>query len=120
MPNNYFQFKQFRIHQEGVGMKVTTEGCLLGAWAASFSDQPKTILDIGAGTGLLNLMLAQRYPTVKGVGVELENHSALTAKENFDKSPWKDDLLMVEAAIQQYKAVHPFDLIVSNPPFFQQ
>lgn len=119
MPNTYFDFKQFRLDQGQSGMKVTTEGCILGAWA-SF-DQPKRILDIGTGTGLLSLMLAQRYPTGIIDAVELDEKAAQQAEQNFSKSPWSSNLTLHHGSIKDYEAdySHSYDLIICNPPFFK-
>lgn len=119
MPNNYFQFKQFRIEQEGVGMKVTTEGCILGGWVDPRL-QPNRILDIGTGTGLLALMLAQKFPDTQVDAVELDDHACAMADHNFKKSPWGDRLHVHQGMIQDYKAGQAYDLIVCNPPFYNR
>ncbi|MEM8894752.1 MAG: methyltransferase [Bacteroidota bacterium] len=119
MPNTYFDFKQFRVDQGQSGMKVTTEGCILGAWARF--NQPKRILDIGTGTGLLSLMLAQRYPTGIIDAVELDEKAAQQAKQNFRKSPWSSKLTAHHCCIKDFEAVNGrcYDLIICNPPFFK-
>lgn len=119
MPNSFFQFKQFRVDQGRSSMKVTTEGCLLGALVALEGDE-KTILDIGTGTGLLALMIAQRT-SANIEAVELASEAAEQAADNFKNSPWKDRLKVWEGAIQDYavKADRNYDLIVANPPFFK-
>ena len=119
MPNSYFQFKQFRVKQDRSDMKVTTEGCLLGALVALHGDE-EHILDIGTGTGLLSLMLAQRS-TGTIDAVELSEAAAQQAAENFENSPWKERLHVYQGTIQDYAkfAGKCYDLIVSNPPFFK-
>ena len=122
MANNYFQFKQFRITQQHSAMKVTTDGCLFGAWAAEKVSllKPMRILDIGAGTGLLSLMLAQKEESALIDAVEIDNLAAVEAKDNFTNSPWKDRLNVIESDIKEFSLGEDkrYDFIVSNPPFF--
>ncbi len=117
MPNTYFQFKQFRINQDKSAMKVTTEGCLLGAIAEKAGAEQ--ILDIGSGTGLLALMLAQRT-TAHITTVEADVDSFKQAKENIEESPWSSRVSIKNETIQDFAAQSTgrFDLIVSNPPFY--
>lgn len=113
-----FRFKQFAVAQDRCTMKVGTDGVLLGAWAGSPGAQ--NILDIGTGTGLIALMLAQRCPLAQVDAVEIDPAAAAQAAENAAQSPWADRLRIVSAAIQDFAAnTSPrYDLIVSNPPFF--
>ena len=97
-------------------MKVGTDGCLLGAWAKANS--PHYILDIGAGTGLISLMLAQRFPNTIIDAVEIEPTCAKQAHENIQESPWRDRVSIHHSSIQLFEADHQYDLIVSNPPYF--
>ena len=115
--NNYFQFKQFKIIQEKSAMKVGTDGALLGAWVNVA--ETRNILDVGAGTGLIALMLAQRS-TAKVVGIEIEQNAAEEAGENVRSSPWEERVSIENVAFQDFKnsCNKKFDLIVSNPPFF--
>ena len=115
--NNYFQFKQFRIHQEKTAMKVNTDGVLLGAWTNT--DDAKTGLDIGSGTGLVSLMIAQRSNAII-TGVEIEKNAAEEAIQNVQNSPWKNRVSIQHISFQVFAvtAKNKFDLIVSNPPFF--
>jgi len=117
MANNYFQFKQFKIIQEKSAMKVGTDGTLLGAWVNVSG--AKNVLDVGAGTGLISLMIAQRT-SAKVVGIEIEKNAAEEANDNVLKSPWKDRVSMENISFQNFlkKNTDKFDLIVSNPPFF--
>ena len=118
MSNSYFQFKQFTVFHDRCAMKVGTDGVLLGAWTRT--GQGCSILDIGTGTGLIALILAQRIPDARITAVELDREAALQAAENVRNSPWAARIEVVEADIRQYatRVSHPFDIIVSNPPFF--
>lgn len=115
MSQTYFSFKQFTIHHDKCAMKVGTDGVLLGAWVDVTSS--KRILDIGAGTGLISLMLAQRSDA-HIVGVEINQAASEQAKENVLKSPWSHRIDIVLSDINQYKPLQKFDTIVSNPPYF--
>ena len=117
MSNNYFQFKQFRIEQGNCAMKVTTDACILGAWTPIRNDV-RRVLDIGAGTGLLSLMLAQRMPGITVDAIELDEEAAAQARLNMDASPWQDSMHVVQADATGYTATAKYDLIISNPPFF--
>ena len=112
---SHFDFKQFRIYHDRCAMKVGTDGVLLGAWAPT--QHATRILDIGAGSGLISLMLAQRSEA-HIVGVELDDNAALQARENAAQSPFASRIEIVNADILNYESADKFDLIVSNPPFF--
>ena len=112
-----FQFKQFTIHQQRSAMKVGTDGVLIGAWA-SVRVNDRTILDIGTGTGLIALMLAQRNPEAEVVAVDIDSESAAQARDNVAASPWSDRVTVEECAVQDFVSDLKFDLIVSNPPYF--
>ena len=115
--NNYFQFKQFKIIQEKAAMRVGTDGVLLGAWANIHN--AKKILDVGTGTGLIALMLAQRCDA-QITGIEIEKNAADEATQNVYNSPWKNRINIKHISFQEFseKTSDKFDLIVSNPPFF--
>lgn len=115
MANPYFQFKQFTIHHDRCAMKVGTDGVLLGAWAPVGAGMK--VLDIGAGSGLIALMLAQRGAS-SVTAVELDVHAAEQARENVASSPYADRVEVVQSDILHFHATEQFDLIVSNPPFF--
>jgi tRNA1Val (adenine37-N6)-methyltransferase len=116
MRNKIFKFKKFDIDQSDCAMKINTDGVLLAAMAEV--EQPKTILDIGSGTGVIALMLAQRYENAMIHAVEIDESAAKTAQKNFDNSIYASRLSLSNIAIQQYNNPIKFDLIVSNPPYF--
>ena len=111
-----FRFKQFDIFQDQTAMKVGTDGVLLGAWAEL--KQGKYVLDIGSGTGLISLMLAQRYTEAIIDAVELDELAYRQTEENFLNSKFSSRLSIYQNAIQTYQSTIKYDLIVSNPPFF--
>ena len=116
MPNPYFAFKQFTIRHDRCAMKVGTDGVLLGAWTDL--THSRHILDIGTGTGLIALMLAQRCPEAQITAIDIDADAVGQAKENIQASPWKE---RVEAKLQDvctYSEQGMFDTIVSNPPYF--
>ncbi|MFC2115356.1 tRNA1(Val) (adenine(37)-N6)-methyltransferase [Bacteroidota bacterium] len=115
MANPWFRFKQFQIRQDGPGFKVGTDGVLLGAWADITG--VNAILDVGTGTGLLALMLAQRCKA-KLIALEISKPSYEQAIENVNASPWKDRITILHCPVQDFMAEQKFDLIISNPPFF--
>lgn len=117
MGNSYFQFRQFRVEQDRCAMKVCTDSCLFGAWVPVAHD-PQRILDIGTGTGLLALILAQRTQA-RIDAVELHPGAAQQAMENTANSPWPDRIRVHQGDIVDYRAETPYDLIVCNPPFFE-
>ena len=112
-----FRFKQFSIDQESCNMKVGTDGVLLGAWADISSIE--SVLDIGTGSGLIALMMAQRS-SAKLHAVEIEELAWKQAAKNFSNSPWKDRMTAHHIPIQDFSKLSrdTFDLVVSNPPFF--
>lgn len=116
MGNSWFQFQEFRINQDRCAMKISTDAVLLGGLAEC--KNPKTILDIGTGTGVIALMLAQRFPEATIVAVELDEQAALQAGENFSSSKFADRLSIHQARIQDFISPRKFDLIASNPPYF--
>ncbi len=116
MANNYFSFKQFTVYQDRCAFKVGTDGVLLGA-CANISGA-RSILDIGTGTGLIALMLAQRCEA-EITAIELDRASFEQACSNVESSKWKDRIKVINTAIQDsFPGSAKFDLIVSNPPFF--
>jgi len=118
MPNDYFKFKQFTVFQDKCAMKVGTDGVLLGAWANC--KNAKTVLDIGTGTGLIALMIAQRC-NAKIDAVEIDEHAVIQASENVANSLWNDRINLIHQSFQDFinHSERKYGLIVSNPPYFQ-
>jgi len=116
-----FHFKQFNIGQDRCAMKVGTDGVLLGAWA-SLKNKPNSILDIGAGTGLLSLMVAQRSEAENIEALEINTEAFEQCVENFEASPWGDRLFCYHASLNEFveEIDERFDLIISNPPFYTE
>lgn len=115
--NTWFQFKQFRVDQDSCGMKVTFDACLFGALIDVTHSQ--RILDIGTGTGLLSLMVAQRC-NAHIDAVELEADAVIQARNNVEKSPWSHQLSVIHSAIQDLpEETGLYDTIICNPPFFE-
>ncbi len=112
-----FRFKQFAVEQSDVAMKVGTDGVLLGAWVA-FGGGERRVLDIGTGTGVIALMAAQRSAAGYIAGVDVDAASARRAAANFAASPWSGRLHSFRSPIQDFTSDEPFDLIISNPPYF--
>jgi tRNA1Val (adenine37-N6)-methyltransferase len=118
MSNPYFQFKQFTIYQDQCAMKVCTDASILGAWFAEKTPSCSLVLDIGSGTGLLMLMLAQKH---KGQiqGIELDLAAFKQLKQNITQSKWKEDLKVFPGDVRSYSFPYKFDFIITNPPFFE-
>lgn len=117
MSNPYFRFKQFTIFHDKCAMKVGVDGVTLGAWT-DISDS-ETILDVGCGSGLIALMLAQRSGA-DITAIDIDENSILQTRENVEKSLWNDQITVVHSSFQDFaeNSNRTFDLIVSNPPFF--
>jgi tRNA1Val (adenine37-N6)-methyltransferase len=116
-----FRFKKFTVEQEKCAMKIGTDGVLLGAWT-SLEHQPFSILDIGTGTGVIALMLAQRSAAELIDALEIDEDAYEQAVENFENSDWGDRLFCYHAAFEEFveemQDEEKYDLIVSNPPFY--
>lgn len=119
MVNPYFEFKNFRIYQAQSAFKVTTDSCILGAYAEFV--HPERICDIGTGTGILALMMAQKFSTALIDAVEMDTQSAEEAKENVRSSPWNDRITVYTNSIQNFSetAEKIYDLVICNPPYFE-
>lgn len=120
MPNPYFEFKQFTIHHDRCAMKVGTDGVLLGAWTNA--KNIKNTLDIGTGSGLIALMLAQQNKDLLIDAIDIDNNAVEQARENVMKSPFFTQVRCFNTSLQEYalSCDHKYDLIVSNPPYFEQ
>ena len=113
-----FHFKQFSVRHDRSGMKVGTDGVLLGAWVTLTNE--KNILEIGTGSGVIALVLAQRTPPQTHIeAIEPDQSSCLDALENFSSCPWKDRIALHQTRLQNFQSNNLFELIVSNPPYFQ-
>ena len=118
MANPYFQFKQFTIQQDQCAMKVCTDACILGAWFAAKIPEYCTVLDVGSGTGLLMMMLAQRTRSeIYGIEIDLASYKQL--KENINQNKWKERLKVFPGDARSYSFPSKYDFIIANPPFFE-
>lgn len=122
MPNPYFRFKQFTVFHDRCAMKVTTDACLFGAWCAedlhATAGLVSSVLDIGTGSGLLSLMLAQQLPCPIDA-VEIDAAAAVQAAQNFRASPWPGRLQAFRADIRVWPETKKYGCIISNPPFYE-
>lgn len=115
MSNSYFRFKQFTIYQDQCAMKVGTDGTLLGAWVdVSMSGN---VLDIGTGTGLVSLMIAQRAPQASVCAIDIDADAVRQAQSNVGMSQWEGRISVINSSLQNF-TMGKYDTIVSNPPFF--
>lgn len=116
-----FSFKKFTVQQDQCAMKVGTDSVLLGAWCP-VDNNPFSILDIGAGTGILSLMLAQRSNAEQIDAIEIDENAYEQCVENFENSPWSDRLFCFHAGLDEFVAEpeEEYDIIISNPPFYSE
>jgi tRNA1Val (adenine37-N6)-methyltransferase len=116
-----FNFKQFHVNQDRCAMKIGTDGVLLGAWTPIINN-PYNVLDIGAGTGILSLMLAQRSNATQIDAIEIDEDAYEQCVENFETSPWGDKLFCFHAGLDEFvdEPEDEYDLIISNPPFYAE
>ncbi|WP_282134535.1 tRNA1(Val) (adenine(37)-N6)-methyltransferase [Seonamhaeicola maritimus] len=121
MSQKPFQFKQFKINQDRCAMKVGTDGVLVGAWAP-IEKNPFSVLDIGSGTGIIALMLAQRSSSEIIDAIEIDADAYEQCVDNFEQSPWGDRLFCYHASLEEFgdEIEDKYDLIVSNPPFYSE
>lgn len=120
MPNPYFQFKQFTVYHDRCAMKVGTDGVLLGMWTNV--DRATKVLDVGTGTGLIALMLAQRSSEIEIDAIDINKEAVEQAKENVNNSPFSEQITCFHSSLQDFaiEQKDKYDLIVSNPPYFNQ
>jgi len=116
-----FQFKQFSVEQDRCAMKIGTDGVLLGAWSP-IPENIFSVLDVGAGTGIIALMLAQRTNAEQIDALEIDEEAYEQAVENFENSPWGDRLFCFHAGLDEFieEPEDEYDLIISNPPFYTE
>ncbi|MBU2939071.1 methyltransferase [Lacinutrix sp. C3R15] len=119
--NKPFQFKEFEVNQDQCAMKIGTDAVLLGAWT-SIQQNPFAILDIGAGTGVLSLMLAQRCFAQVVDALEIDDAAYEQCVDNFENAPWSDRLFCYHASLEEFteEIEDKYDLIISNPPFYSE
>ena len=111
-----FKFKQFNVIQEKSAMKVGTDGVLFGSWVSC--EKANNILDIGCGTGLITLMMAQRNFKSSVIGIEIDKVASKEAELNISNSKWEERIVIKHTSLQSFSSKKKFDLILSNPPFF--
>jgi tRNA1Val (adenine37-N6)-methyltransferase len=116
MPKPPFRFKQFAVAQNKCAMKVNTDGVLLGAWADV--NNARQLLDVGTGTGVIALMMAQKSLTSKVDAIDIDADAYLQAKENFEQSNWSGRLMVYHVSLQNFRPIIHYDVIISNPPYF--
>jgi len=114
-----FQFRQFSIDDSASAMKIGTDGVMLGAWAFK-NFNPHHIIDAGSGSGLIALMLAQRFPEAKITAVEIDSEAADQARHNIAASPWSDRIMVINTDFLEYDPPTEVDAIISNPPYFDE
>ena len=116
-----FNFKQFSVQQDKCAMKIGTDSVLLGAWCP-IDNNPFSVLDIGAGTGVLSLMLAQRSHAEQIDALEIDEDTYEQCVENFEASPWSDRLFCFHAGLDEFieEPEDEYDIIISNPPFYSE
>ena len=119
MSNSWFAFRQFTVHQDRCAMKVSTDACIQGA-LTPLPDGPVRVLDVGTGTGLLSLMIAQRNKNAVIDAIEIDPAAAAQASDNVAASPFADRIIVHEADAKTFFSTGRYDLVICNPPFFRR
>ena len=116
-----FSFKKFSVQHDKTAMKIGTDGVLLGAWTP-VNHNPESVLDIGTGTGIIALMIAQRSTAIQIDALEIDEDAYEQATDNFENSPWNDRLYCFHAGLDEFveEPEDEYDLIISNPPFYSE
>lgn len=117
MSNKPFQFKQFKVEQDRCAMKIGTDAVLMGA-LLPVENSYKSSLEVGSGTGVISLMIAQRIKKLQIQSIEIEEETSVQCKQNFDASPWTNRLESMQGDFLSYEGLGTYDLIFSNPPYF--
>ncbi|MDE6497418.1 MAG: methyltransferase [Muribaculaceae bacterium] len=120
MDRKPFRFKQFAMTDARCGMRINTDGVLLGAWASVVPVSLRRILDVGCGCGIIALMMAQRAPYATVEAIDCDPGAISAAAANFASSPWVERISLVDNTFENYCSSNKFDLVVSNPPFFTE
>lgn len=116
--NDFFHFKQFSIMQSRCAMKVTEMACIQGAWT-KIHEKANNLLDLGFGTGLLSLMIAQQYPKLEIDAIEIDNEAFLQGSENISSSKFANQISTMHGDVKTYELKKKYDFIICNPPFFE-
>lgn len=119
MGNKAFHFKQFKVEQDRCAMKIGTDAVLMGA-LLNFDSKVKNALEVGSGTGVISLMLAQRYPKLEIQSIEIDVDAQAQCEQNFNTSPWSNRLKSTQADLLTFQSETAFDLVFSNPPYFSK
>ena len=121
MSKKPFRFKEFTVEQDKCAMKIGTDAVLLGAWTSN-KGNPNSILDIGSGTGVLSLMMAQRINAQSIEAIEIEEDAFEQCSDNFENSPWNDRLFCYHASLLEFveEVEDKYDIIICNPPFYSE
>lgn len=119
MGNKAFHFKQFKVEQDRCAMKIGTDAVLMGA-LLNLDNKVKSALEVGSGTGVISLMLAQRYPKLQIQSIEIDTDAQAQCEQNFNASPWANRLKSLHTDLLTFQSEAQFDLVFSNPPYFSK
>lgn len=120
MDRKPFRFKQFVMTDAHCGMRINTDGVLLGAWASVAPQPLRRVIDVGCGCGVIALMLAQRAPHASVTAIDCDSGAVNDAAVNFASSPWAERIVLFDSCFENFSPSDKFDLVVSNPPFFTE